>query len=478
MNQEAAQTMNQEAAQTYFYQANELLKEDQLDRAISLYRSAIAADPYTALFHHRLGETLLTKGLINESITSHRKAVELQSGVSWFYYRLGQALAQQGNLDEALINLQTAMQIQADLPGIHDNLGNVLQQKGKFDEAFTCYLNAIKINPNALNNYSDVLSYSTLSQTQLKQAINCFKKLIFEHNDIPLVYTTLGNLLTKKGQIDAAISYYQTAVYKQTLASHPELCSKSWNLGEVQGPNFLIIGGMRCGTTSLYEYICQHPQILPALKKEVQFWSWEYAKGIDWYLAHFPPITNRQFITGEATPCIISPHVWDRIFEHFPKIKLIVILRNPIDRALSHYYHLQRSLAWERRAFESAIASEMEVIRAMENPTLADETFYEIEYGYLLSGLYVCFLEKWMNIFPREQFLILRSEDFYTDPSVQMQKVFDFLNLPDYRLEHYEKYNLGTYTDMSASLRRKLSDFFQPYNQKLEEYLGMKFNWD
>ena len=55
---------------------------------------------------------------------------------------------------------------------------------------------------------------------------------------------------------------------------------------------------------------------------------------------------------------------------------------------------------------------------------------------------------------------------------------FDFLNLPDYRLEHYEKYNLGTYTGMNVSLRRNLSEFFQPYNQKLEEYLGMKFHWD
>ncbi|MDZ4786270.1 MAG: tetratricopeptide repeat protein [bacterium] len=470
--------MNQEATQIYFQQGNQLIKEGKIDEAIASYRNAIAIEPKVALLHHRLGDALLTRGSLNEAVASHRKAVELQSEVSWFYYRLGQALAQQGNLDEAIVNLQTAMQLEPTLPGIYENLGNVLQQQGKFDEAFTCYLKAVQIEPNSIHEYYDQLSYSDLTINQLAAAISCLKEICQSRHDVPVIYTLLGNLLTKKNQIDAAISYYYTAMYKQTLVSHPDLVSKQWNLEQVRGPNFLIIGGMRCGTTSLYEYLTKHPQVVPALKKEVQFWSWEYAKGIDWYLAHFPPIPDgASFVTGEATPCMGSPYSWERLFEYFPKIKLIVILRNPIDRALSHYYHLQRCLGWDRRTFEAAIQSEMQIIKSIEDPSLVDQTFFDIEYGYLLSGLYVCFLEKWMNLFPREQFLILRSEDFYIDASVQMEKVFNFLDLPDYQLAHYEKYNLGAYTSMSESLRLNLSEFFQPYNQKLEEYLGMKFDW-
>jgi tetratricopeptide (TPR) repeat protein len=470
--------MNQESAQIYFQQGNELIQECKIHEAIASYRSAIAIEPEIALFHHRLGDALLAGGLCKEAVASYRKAVELRSGVSWFYYRLGQALAQQGNLDEAIINLQTALQLDPTLPGIYDNLGNVLQQQGKFDRAFTCYLKAVEVQRKLSKELYDILSYSELTDNQLTEAIACLKKLSISHHNSPLIYTLLGNLLTKNNRVDAAISYYHTAMYKQTLASHPDLVTKQWNLEDVRGPNFLIVGGMRCGTTSLYEYLTKHPQVLPALKKEVQFWSWEYSRGIDWYLAHFPPFPEGEsFVTGEATPCMGSPYAWERLFQYFPKIKLIVILRNPIDRALSHYHRLQKTLAWDRRTFEAAVTSEMQIIESIEDPSLVDRTFFDREYGYLLSGLYVCFLEKWMSFFPRKQFLILRSEDFEIDPSAQMKKVFDFLELPDYQLASYEKYNLGAYTSMSESLRLKLSEFFQPYNRKLEEYLGMKFEW-
>ncbi len=71
-----------------------------------------------------------------------------------------------------------------------------------------------------------------------------------------------------------------------------------------------------------------------------------------------------------------------------------------------------------------------------------------------------------------------RNEDFYQEPEITMEKVFNFLDLPKYQLQDYQKLNSGSYPNIPPLIYSTLSDYFQPYNQKLEEYLGMKFNWE
>ncbi len=97
---------------------------------------------------------------------------------------------------------------------------------------------------------------------------------------------------------------------------------------------------------------------------------------------------------------------------------------------------------------------------------------------YLKLGLYVYSLKEWMNLYPRENFLILQSEQFYADTALTMSRVFEFLGLPDRSLSNYEHTNKGEYTSLEPSLRQALNEYFQPHNQKLEELLEMKFNWD
>lgn len=81
-------------------------------------------------------------------------------------------------------------------------------------------------------------------------------------------------------------------------------------------------------------------------------------------------------------------------------------------------------------------------------------------------------------MFPREQFLILKSEDLFANPSATMKQVYEFLNLPDHPLPEYRNYNPNSYPALNPVLRQQLADFFRPYNQELEDYLGMKFNWE
>jgi hypothetical protein len=210
---------------------------------------------------------------------------------------------------------------------------------------------------------------------------------------------------------------------------------------------------------------------LPAVKKEIYFWSGNFDKGKDWYLSHFPPIPpGENFLTGEATPTYFRvKNGAEQVFKMFPKVKLIMLLRNPIDRAVSHYHHEVR-LKRENRSLEEAIAS-------IEKLQKEEKDYWHNDLPYVTFGLYVEFIQKWMAVFPREQFLILKSEDFYDAPGDTMKKVFDFLRLPDYKIAEYEKLNPGYYPPVNESIRQQLSDYFLPYNRRLEEYLGVEFNW-
>src|SRR5262245_18320944 len=102
-------------------------------------------------------------------------------------------------------------------------------------------------------------------------------------------------------------------------------------------PHFIIIGAQRCGTTSLYNYLIRQLGVIPAAMKEVHFFDLNYQKGNEWYFSQFPEL-GRDQITGEASPYyIFHPRVPQRIKNLLPSIKLIVLLRNPTNRAFSHY---------------------------------------------------------------------------------------------------------------------------------------------
>jgi hypothetical protein len=107
-----------------------------------------------------------------------------------------------------------------------------------------------------------------------------------------------------------------------------------------------------------------------------------------------------------------------------------------------------------------------------------DSLLEQISLLHTIPSLYIYFIKKWMKVFPKEQLLILKSEDFYGNPPATMKQVHHFLNLPDHQLTEYRNYNPGSYHSVPDALRCQLAEFFQPYNRELEDYLGRKFNWE
>ncbi|MCT7958959.1 tetratricopeptide repeat-containing sulfotransferase family protein [Laspinema palackyanum] len=478
---------------------------DFLDRKINHYKKALLIKPDNAEVYSQLAEYYYNRGQLQESATACETALKIEPNLVnasktlalvlqeqgqvdaafELYNNLGDLFVKEGNLEEAIPAYRCAIELKPDAYKVYYKLGEIWENREQWEDAIYLYLNCLYLYENlkdAKPLFREAYQKVLLDKNPLyplQKLICVYRKIIKEKPDFSLAYVGLGDLLTQQGKIEEAIFCYKTASYNKLLSSHPGLAKIDCHPQNQSDPNFLIVGIGKGGTSSLYYYLTQNPRILPALIKEIRFFDENFEKGLDWYLSHFPPIPKTStFLTGEATPWyFVTGDVEKKIASIFPEIKLILVLRNPLFRSFSHF-QMDFKNGREKRSFTEAITSEIEAIRNLADPSQADFNYWQSEKGYLLFSLYVYFLEKWMAVFPREQFLILQSEDFYANPAATLTQVFEFLDVPDYALPEYPNYNPGAYNPIDDNLRQRLADFFRPHNQKLEEYLGMTFNWD
>lgn len=247
-------------------------------------------------------------------------------------------------------------------------------------------------------------------------------------------------------------------------------------------PDFLIIGAERCGTTSLYNYLAQHPSVVPAARKDIHFFNVNYRRGAGWYRTHFPTLLSKYsharrkqgFATGDSTPSYcFSPHAPRRVFELLPGVKLLLLLRDPVERAYSHYHMALRD-GYETLPFAEALEREDERLRGELERMLEDESYYSSPrhlYSYLSRGIYADQLKLWLDRFSRDQMLVLKSEDLYENPPRIMKRVQQFLHLPLVELTDHRKHNQALYPAMDPALRKRLADYFEAPNARLFELL-------
>ncbi|NEQ73263.1 MAG: tetratricopeptide repeat protein [Okeania sp. SIO2C9] len=462
----------------YYLLGTVFQEKKEYDSAHTAYSSAIKLKPENHLFHKKLGDIFQEKGELEQAIACYQKSLEISPNFFWGYYSLGNIYIKQQRWDEAIYVYHKSTIISPKFSGAYYKLADAFLHNYQKKEAINAHLEAVRLRPeHSWFSHHSVL-WNNLLENRLEEVLNLYQNATKIEQNSFFCHLNLGEIFTKIGNIEAAIRSYKTACYNQTKKINPTFVEKHWNFNNPSNPNFIIIGSQKSGTTSLANYINQHPQVLQAIKKETHFWSGEFHRGIDWYLAHFPSIPQSQnFITGEATPnYLVNYKVAERIYSLLPDIKLFVILRNPVYRAFSQYHHWQR-LNWEDRSFEVAINQELEILKTTPKQPQGDKKYWQLPGNYIGRGVYIEFIQKWMEVFPREQFLILRGEDLYQAPDITMKQVFDFLGLPEHKLPKYKKLNSGSYAPISDLLRQKLSEYFQPHNQRLEKYLGMKFNW-
>jgi Sulfotransferase domain len=247
-------------------------------------------------------------------------------------------------------------------------------------------------------------------------------------------------------------------------------------------PDFLIIGAQRCGTTYLHGLLAAHPDVGPPVAKEVEFFDRNWHRGLNWYRSYFPsarPKTGRRgSVTGEASPSyIFHPLAVERARTALPQARIVVLLRNPVDRAYSHYLHAVR-LGFETMPFEEALAHEEKGPDSATQRMHDDQFSLSRHYSYLARGAYVEQLEEWMQAFPAEQLLVVRSEDFFADVRGTLARVTQFLGLEAQDLERIPPPKSFRYAPMDVRTRKRLVDHFRSWNQRLYALIGRDMEWD
>jgi hypothetical protein len=254
-------------------------------------------------------------------------------------------------------------------------------------------------------------------------------------------------------------------------------------------PDFLILGAQKAGTTALYAYLRAHPALTGPAWKEVSFFDRHFWRGEAWYRGNFP---NKVYlrairaragvdpIVGEASPSyVFHPLAPERAAELVPDTRLIVLVRNPVDRALSHYHH-EVALGREPLPFEQALDDE-ETRMAGELERMRDPRYFSHSwwnFTYQARGRYAEQLQRWLELFPHEQLLVIPSEDLLQRPRETYAHVLNFLGAPPHELAEYPRIFERDYPAMDPATRDRLRDHFAKPNRRLYELLGRDLGWE
>ncbi len=252
---------------------------------------------------------------------------------------------------------------------------------------------------------------------------------------------------------------------------------------EIKAPDFIIIGAQKCGTSTLFRNLRKHPETYLHRKKELHFFDENYSNGLEWYLKYFndKKKPNKPFCTGEASPYyFFHPLASSRIFETFPGIKLILLLRNPVSRAYSQYHHMKRK-GRVSLSFEHCIKLEADMLKGRKEQFYADENYSDMMYrrfSFLARSRYAEQLTEWYKFFSKEQILIIKSEDYFRDNQAIFNVVFQFLGLPPCPITLEKSHESSGYPLMKPETRQQLKAYFEPFNKELYQLTGRDFGWD
>jgi len=259
-------------------------------------------------------------------------------------------------------------------------------------------------------------------------------------------------------------------------------------------PDFIIVGAQKSGTSSLYKYLLSHPNVMgvhgyrpdgrTTWGKEIHYFDDNFDKPEWWYRFHFPleaHLAKRSAITGEASPqYLYHPHVPERIASMVPKAKIVICLRNPVDRAVSSYWHYVRK-GIEDLSMRQAFENEKERIRIDKIRLSKDEFYFGYKHkhlSYLDKGIYADQVKRYLDHFDRSRVLILRAERLFDETQFAVNEVISFLELEHRQLDVSRKYNTGSYrSEIEADVRARLEEYYKPHNERLFELLEVESAW-
>lgn len=243
-------------------------------------------------------------------------------------------------------------------------------------------------------------------------------------------------------------------------------------------PSFLIIGGIRCGTTSLIRYLDRHPDVRTSATKEVHYYDWNFHRGSYWYRSWFPIKQARgsgTVIAGESSPAyLMDPQVPERVAAAMPQTRLILLVRDPVERAHSHYRLRKHRGVEPAVTFAEALADEPRRMQAAGEPGRRKGIRID---NYFHQGEYATGLERWFANFDTRQILTVQSERFFADPAESYGRVLDFLGLVPHDLGEYKVHNSAPNSAIDPEAREGLSERYGEPNARFYEMVGQDFGW-
>jgi hypothetical protein len=256
-------------------------------------------------------------------------------------------------------------------------------------------------------------------------------------------------------------------------------------------PSFIIVGAQRCGTTSLTRALTTHPAVFgPLVQREVHYFDVAYQRGMTWYRSNFP-LTLRgrmaaraagaPLTTFESSPYyMFHPLAPGRIHRDLPGVKLLVLLRDPVERAYSAHTH-ELELGYETEPFERAIELESTRLDGEVERMVADPRYYSHSHqhhSYRARGQYIEQLERLEMLFGRDRIHVLDSGDYFANPAPLYDEVLNFLGLPRAGVPAFKKQNARPRpAPIPASVRAALKEHYRPYDERLAAWLGRAPSW-
>ena len=255
-------------------------------------------------------------------------------------------------------------------------------------------------------------------------------------------------------------------------------------------PELLVCGGQRCGTTSMYKALAQQPTIYrPVWRKGVHYFDVPPGRGLEWYRAHFPLRAQldraarkhrTRALSFESSPYyLFHPLAADRIAADLPDVKLLVLVRDPVERAYSAHAH-ELARGYETLGFEDALDAEEGRLAGEAERLLADPTYESHAHrhqAYRSRGEYAPQLERISSLFGRDRIKVVDSHRFFAEPEPVYADVMQWLEVEPSVSPIYERHNARPRPEMSESLRTRLDEHFAPHDQALEDWLGRPPSW-
>jgi hypothetical protein len=260
--------------------------------------------------------------------------------------------------------------------------------------------------------------------------------------------------------------------------------SAIWTYGRLTSsmrplPTALIIGAQKAGTTALYAWLRRHPAVVGPSWKEVNYFDRRYAKGDRWYRGNFPRARGATVVAEASTGYLFHPLAPERARALVPDVRLVALLRDPVSRAYSHYQH-EVALGREPLSFEGAVDAEGGRMEGELERMLADPAYFSYawwNYTYLGRGLYAEQLQRWLDVFPEEQLLIVPNEDLAQRPAETYARVLAHVGAPAHDLGEYPRIYVRDYDELSPETRLRLAAYFAEPNRRLYKLLGRDLGW-